>query len=220
MTLAVEILEHRPDTPIETQLVLDGSAFEAMVTMATAGLITPTSLTLDNPELPFESYEDLGRYLGRMNRSLSWWVGDWLVFGEGTYGERYAQALAATGLSEGTLLQRVFVAKAVPASRRRAALSFSVHAVVARLQPTEQTEWLKRAEQKGWGAEELRDAMKAKRREERPTLLGGGDDVDLNHLKELVMQVVNRVEEDEDGAYFRVRREDVAQLRAAVGLEE
>ena len=216
---SAELVEFNPETDHE-QLALDGDAFRAVVSLADGGFITPVSLDLTDPELPFDSYEALGRYFGRMNRSCSWWVGDWLVFGEGVYGEKFAQAVAATGLSEQTLLARSYVCRNIPRSRRRAGLSFSVHALVAKLEARAQTTWLNRAEKNGWGAKELAAAMKALRKDEQPTLLEGGDgEVDKAELAEVARAILRDAKESGDPAYFLIPREDMARLAAALGEE-
>ena len=73
-------------------------------------------------------------------------IGDWLVYGEHTYGEMYAQALDATGFSYGTLANQVYVAQRFDFSRRRENLSFSHHQEVAALPPEEADELLDRAD--------------------------------------------------------------------------
>ncbi len=215
---AAEVVEFNPEVDHE-QLALDGDAFRAVVALADGGYITPVSLDLTDPEMPYDSYESLGRYFGRMNRSCSWWVGDWLVFGEGVYGERFAQAVAATGLSEQTLLQRSYVCRNIPRSRRRAGLSFSVHLLVAKLDARAQKTWLDRAEKNGWSAKDLAAAMKALRKDERPTLLDGDGEVDADELAVVARAILRDAKESGDPAYYLIPREDMARLAAALGEE-
>lgn len=214
---AAELVEFNQEVDHE-QLLLDGDAFQAVVSLAEAGAITPVSLDLSDPDLPYDAYEMLGRYFGRMNRSCSWWLGDWIVFGEGVYGERFAQAAAATGLSEGTLLHRSFVCKNVPRSRRHATLPFSAHALVARLDAREQRKWLMKAASKGWTTAQLAEAMRAKRKDTAPPLFDG--DVDENLLLEVAKAILRDAQEAGDPAYFLVPREDIARLGAALGQED
>ena len=35
--------------------------------------------------------------LARIERGCPWWIGDWMAFGERTYGEKHAQAISPTG---------------------------------------------------------------------------------------------------------------------------
>jgi hypothetical protein len=202
------------------QLQLDGDAFRAIVALAEAGAITPTSLDLSDPELPFETYEALGAYLGRMNRSCSWWIGDWLVFGEGAYGEKFAQAVHATGLAEQTLLNRAYVSRNVARSLRRAAVPFSVHAEVAPLPPREQKRWLDRAEKQAWTRADLRAAMKARRTETEPPEARSGEPVEGALLEEVARAILRDAREHDDPGFYLIPAEDVARLRAALGEEQ
>lgn len=108
--------------------------------------MTETSLIILDPDFPFEEYEDLGEALAGFHRSSCWWIGDWILHGEGTYGEKYAQAMTVTRLAEGTLMNYASVCRRVPRSRRRIGLPFSVHTEIASLSPQEQKHWLAVAE--------------------------------------------------------------------------
>lgn len=203
-------------------LPVDEAAFRALGTLAKGGLLTATSLDLETggKELSFDRYETIGRFLGAMNRSCSWWIGDWLNYGEGVYGDRWGQATAATGLAEQTLINRAYVCRHVPADRRRATLPFSVHALVAALPAKEQAKWLDRAEKHAWTREDLREHMKGAKAEkdakERvpPT--------NEPFAPALVLEAAKRVvgSAREYGPDYLVPREEMAKLRAAVGEEE
>jgi hypothetical protein len=127
------------------------------------GKATTTALVLDDPELSFDSYEALGRFLGTLRDATAWWLGDWLLFGEAAYGEKYAQATEATGRSKSTLQNYLWVAQNVTRSRRRENLSWSHHVEVAKLAPREQDRWLKRCEREGLSVEELRGLVRPPR---------------------------------------------------------
>jgi hypothetical protein len=213
---AKELEQFNPEADHE-QLVLDGDAFRAIVSLAEAGAITPTSLDLEDPDLPFETYEMLGAYLGRMNRSCSWWIGDWLVFGEGAYGDKFAQAVTATGLAEQTLLNRAYVSRNVARSIRRASVPFSVHAEVAPLPPKDQKKWLERAEKHNWTRADLRAAMKSRRTDTPPP---EADDVDAASLEEVARAILRDAVPHIDSQHHLIPNEDVVRLRAALGEEE
>lgn len=197
------------------QLLLDGDAFRAIVTLAEGGAITPVSLDLLDPDLPFESYEMLGAYLGRMNRSCAWWIGDWLVFGEGVYGEKFAQAATATGLAPQTLSNRASVSRNVPREIRRPGVPHSVHAEVASLNARDQRKWLKKAEEGNWTREDLRAEMKATRKDTPPVEI-----VEAGSLEEVARAILRDATPLEDGQHHKIPNEDVARLRAALGENE
>ncbi len=64
--------------------------------------ITPTRLIFSE-DTPWEVYEAVLGRLEQSRRSLMWWIGDALAFGESKYGETYAQAVEATGYATETL---------------------------------------------------------------------------------------------------------------------
>jgi S-formylglutathione hydrolase FrmB len=125
-----------------------------------AGAITATSLSLPL-DLPFDQYESLMAMFGQLHRTSAWLIGDGLNFGERVYGETYAQAAEATGLTKGALMNYASVCAHIPRSRRRATVAFSTHMEVAYLEPDEQKYWLDQAAANHWTKEELRAARKA-----------------------------------------------------------
>lgn len=136
----------------------DGSILELSGTQ-----ITPTSLTLTDPELAWEHFEDLGRFLGKMNRACSWWVGDLILYGEMMFGHNHAQIEDAIGLAPQTISNRASVCRHIPPSQRREALPFGVHAEVAYLEPAERDRWLDKAELGQWTRAKLREEMRVVR---------------------------------------------------------
>lgn len=203
---------------VSEQLVMFEDTLALVDVLRDGGAITPTSLDLTVAgDLSYERYEALGAYLGQINRSCAWWIGDWMLYGEGAYGDKFAQAVAETGLAEQTLLNRIYVCKHVPPKRRRVGVSFSVHAEVAPLPAKEQTYWLNKAEKGGWTRAQLRDAMKAKRRDEKPTI---DPDAEPGSLREVAEAILRDATPNIDGKTHCIPNEDIARLKAALGVEE
>ncbi|MBM4000430.1 MAG: hypothetical protein FJ297_12990 [Planctomycetes bacterium] len=93
-------------------------------------------------------------------RASPWWIGDLLNAGDERFGEAFSQA--CEGLISGEQLQRYeSIARRVPQANRRAALSWSAHAAVARLSGDLQREVLELAERHGWDSVELRRRARA-----------------------------------------------------------
>jgi N6-adenosine-specific RNA methylase IME4 len=111
------------------------------------GRITPTCW---EPAVDMGESEwiEAGRTLGRIERSVSWWLGDWWAFGESKYGQRKAMVEAEEweGPSYQTCRNAASVSGAFELSRRRDSLSFTHHAEVAALTPAEADELLDEAE--------------------------------------------------------------------------
>jgi hypothetical protein len=111
--------------------------------------------------MSFGSWRELGCRVTLVANCSAWWLGDWLVYGEQAYGDRYKQAIVDTSLSYQTLRNYAWVARTFPVSRRRDTLSFGHHAEVAALPNDEQDVWLARVDQLSWSCNKLRRALRA-----------------------------------------------------------
>lgn len=98
-------------------------------------------------DLSRDEWVKAGLRLGGVSRSTSWWVGDWVRFGQHHYpGDSYGFASRVTGYDEKTLRNFAYVAGRYDESRRRRNLTWSHHAELAKLQPEDQDRWLNEAE--------------------------------------------------------------------------
>lgn len=205
-------------TAVDLPLGQQQGAVQLLLDLEAAGVVTVTSLTLTNTDMEYESFESIGYFLGWMKRWTSWAIGDWLNFGAGVFGERFAQAASETKLAEATLQHYQFVCQNVPEERRRASLSFGVHALVARDDPKDQTYWLKMAEKKGWGERELREAKAAKRKELAPTMFPDDEGPSPEDIIEVARAIVRDVRPHEDDPSLVILpKDDISRLEAALG---
>jgi len=117
------------------------------------GVIFPTNLS-------YEDWEAVGNRLRGRRESIHWWLGDWMNFGEATFGEKYSQALDQTEYDYAYLRQISFVCKNVPLLRRSNGLSFSHHREVAGMREDDQIYWLQTATEDNMSQKELRAAIK------------------------------------------------------------
>jgi hypothetical protein len=117
------------------------------------GLQLPATLT-------FEQWAETGPKLVRIVDAFAWCIGDWLIYGQERYADRYAKAVRDLSLDYQTLRNYAWVARKFETSRRREGLSFQHHAEVASLRPTDQDEWLDRAEKHRWSKSQLRRELK------------------------------------------------------------
>jgi hypothetical protein len=121
-----------------------------------------TMLTLPQG-MPINAWRALGRQIFVISDSSAWWLGDWLIYGQSEYPDRYKKAIADTSLDYQTLRNYAWVARRFTPGRRRERLSFQHHAEVASLPESEQDVWLLRAEQHGWSRNELRRQVQSSR---------------------------------------------------------
>lgn len=123
-------------------------------------IVTPTGLQIvGNPT--FDEWMAYGQTLWAMRSAIQWAIADWLRYGEGEYGEKYAQAMDARKVSEHTLQNYAWVGSKFDASRRRGSLSFSHHEAVAAIpDPAIQDELLTQAANEHLGREAIRELAK------------------------------------------------------------
>lgn len=114
-------------------------------------------MTLDN-------WVECGRRLGAVGRGVGWWIGDWLIYGNERYGEKYVRASRITGYDTQTLMNMAYVASRFDYLRRREPLSWSHHAEVAALEIDDQERWLTFAIDHRLSVRSLRQEVKAAHR--------------------------------------------------------
>jgi hypothetical protein len=114
-----------------------------------------------DPLMPIDRWKVVGARLAAYSDAASWWLGDWLAFGQAKYGRRYKEGIALTGLEYQTLRNYATVARRFDVSRRRDNLSFQHHAEVCALSDEDQDHWLDQAAAPGWSKSELRRRVRA-----------------------------------------------------------
>jgi hypothetical protein len=115
--------------------VQDGTLVVHDFRLTATGLIPPEEMT-------FEAWEQIGRLLFKLEGSIKWLIGDWLVYGADlAYGkiDTVAQSL---GQKTQALYDYAYVSRHVQFSVRTENLSWSHHSRVAKLPPNEQIEAL------------------------------------------------------------------------------
>jgi hypothetical protein len=132
------------------------------------GQVTTTMALHLRRDLAFDAWVRMGRQISGIASASAWWLGDWLIYGERTYGQRYRTAFEVTCLDYQTLRNYAWVARRFSVSRRRDTLSFQHHAEVAALPDPEQDLWLERAQRSRWSRNELRRQLSAARRSREP----------------------------------------------------
>jgi hypothetical protein len=123
---------------------------------------TPTALRIPSG-MGYAEWKRIGTKIALIADSSSWWLGDWIVYGQGQYGRRYLEAIEATQLDYQTLRNYAWVARKFEPPRRRPSLSFQHHLEVASLPGSEQETWLDRAHIFRWSKTQLRGQLKRAR---------------------------------------------------------
>jgi hypothetical protein len=113
--------------------------------------------------ISFSTWQRIGKQIALISHASCWWLGDWLIYGEDKYPDRYKKAVAETGLEYQTLRNYAWVARRFSPSHRRDGLSLQHHEVVAALPPQERDIWLDRAEHFSWSRSELRKQVQLRR---------------------------------------------------------
>ena len=122
-----------------------------------------------SPTLSYEEWENVGVALATMDGNIEWWIGDYFVFGEAAYGEKWAQATAKFGRPESTLQGYMYVASRFPQNLRRRNLPWWAHREVAALTYGEQSDHLAWVEDN----EPTRAALRRRLRGETEKVSGG-----------------------------------------------
>lgn len=105
-------------------------------------------------------WERCGEVLHRIEGAVQWWLGDWLNYGEKAYGEKYAEALDATGFEQHTLENYAYVAGNIKTSLRREDVSYSIHKEIAPLPVDQQKHILARAADEQLTVSAVRDLVR------------------------------------------------------------
>jgi hypothetical protein len=112
-----------------------------------------------------------GKRFARMSSASSWWIGDWMRYGNAQYGERYGAASKATGYDRQTLMNMAYVSSRFSIERRRASVPWSHHAELAALPAADQDAWLNLAEREHLTVRSLREEVRRGLNARRKTAL-------------------------------------------------
>lgn len=121
--------------------------------------LLPTQMVFER-DLSIQEWENLGSQLRMIGEGVQWWIGDWLAYGEHTYGEKYKVAAQVMEHSIQRMANWRWVAGKFETSRRREKLTYTHHELVAALPPKQQDYWLNLAEANDLNTKQLGRAMK------------------------------------------------------------
>jgi hypothetical protein len=122
---------------------------------------TPTGMIVHGKPT-FAETARIGEFIRLVNKGSQWWWGAWLNYGEGRFGERFAQVVEATGWEPKTIQQYAWVERAVPIANRLDDVPFGHYAnTIASLPVPEQKNWAARAADEGWSQRDLKRNVRA-----------------------------------------------------------
>jgi hypothetical protein len=126
-----------------------------------------------------ETWEHVGNLLFKLEGSLQWLIGDWLVYGvERKYGD-LASFASRFGRDERTLSDYIYVASKVKMSVRTDNLSFGHHKLVTTLNPEQQAHALRVAAEQGMSVAVFRKWLNP---EPATSLLTAGEEDDFERV--------------------------------------
>jgi hypothetical protein len=128
------------------------AAITAVGNWSRCGLDLPDSTT-------FDEWLEVGTRLRAMEQSVWWWIGDWLLFGEHTFAERFAKAVELTGHSPELLKEARKVAAAYPTDERREGVSWSHYRIASSLPAVQRRDIIRQAEAHDWTCRDTRHAV-------------------------------------------------------------
>lgn len=147
------------DQPLDGRQVAPGGSSSPAAVISMAGPLKG-QLTLTGYVLPdglsYEEWAHEGTVLVTIAKASAWWVGDWLLYGEHQFGEKYAQAVEVTGLSVQTLKNAQWVSDRIPPRERDPEIPHSYYRAAAALDPKDRRVLLKRAKNEGMNEGEVR----------------------------------------------------------------
>lgn len=154
--------------------------------------VLPTGATVVSLQLPesmsFEEWLEVGQWLKSAERSLMWWIGDWLRYGERRWGEMYSQALDGTPYSYQSLANAKWVSGQYEFSSRLENLPWTHHQIAAAVPTGQRAALLERAVTEKWTRMELKAAIN--KLKAMPLEITGTETCTVGDLDELVRRGV------------------------------
>lgn len=176
--------DDRPDLPKVELRELDAALYrkvaEAESALSTAGnqvrvggfVFSAKGLEIDTPPTQ-EEWQQAGEILFKLEGSIQWLIGDWLVYGESVQWGDVPAIAAALGREPKTLYEYTYISRSVQFSIRMENLTWTHHQQVAALSPEQQTQALAYAAENKLSVAEFRKWLKG----ESPKALPAEDDV-------------------------------------------
>jgi hypothetical protein len=135
---------------------------------------TPVSLEFPDP-LEYEPWRQVVIKSVQVHDASNWWIGEGLNYGEGRFGEQFAQVIGEAKISEDKAQICMYVARTVDPSIRRKELTWSHHREVTKMEPADQVVWLQTAIDRDYSVRDLHEAIHGPKTIAAPADPDGGE---------------------------------------------
>lgn len=123
-----------------------------------------------NHDIEYDQWLRLMATLQQLTTAFQFAIGDALNYGQKRYGEKYAQAMDATGCAYQSLANWSWVASHVPITNRVAGLSWTHHRLIAHIGTEQQKQLLESAKARNVSVTEFERELKGEQEEEKKPL--------------------------------------------------
>lgn len=123
-----------------------------------------------NHDIEYDQWLRLMATLQQLTTAFQFAIGDALNYGQKRYGEKYAQAMDATGCAYQSLANWSWVASHVPINNRVAGLSWTHHRLIAHIGTEQQKQLLESAKARNVSVTEFERELKGEQEEEKKPL--------------------------------------------------
>ncbi len=123
-----------------------------------------------NNDIEFDQWQRLMETLNQLTTAFQFAMGDALNYGQKRYGEKYAQAMDATGCAYQSLANWSWVSSNVPIHNRVTGISWTHHRIVAHVGTEQQKQLLESARSRNLSAVEFERELKGEDETEKKPL--------------------------------------------------
>ena len=151
-----------------------------------------------NPDATFDDWKDMGRLLSRATEGMCWSWGKWWELGHKKYNSKAVDFVDnELPLARGTIAQYAIVWRTFPSLQTRVCnLSFKHHRHVVAMRSDEKKmrQWLQKAIDNKWSADELRCAIHGKEGGTRPRKKITATSKRLFPIKEKIAEIIKMMD--------------------------
>ena len=127
-------------------------------------LLSPVSY-IPSTEYSWQAWVEDGARFAGVGKSLLWWIGDWALYGEQSFGQEVYQAFADCGYEDDTIRDAMRVCRSWPQSDRCPELSYGHHRLLVTIPDDRRPGWIDDTLAFGWSCKDLRLELQRRKRD-------------------------------------------------------